>query len=279
MRELIRLERGQTTAIYRLFTILVHHKAMGNWQERFRASGIHLTICMAVAAMAGALVFGLWYPYPYREISGGRELFLLIAIVDVIIGPLITLAVFNTRKPRRELRLDLAVIGLLQIAALSYGLWTVALARPVHLVFEVDRFRVVHAVDVPEELLSRPRTAVQSFPWSGPTLLAVRPFRSATEEVDATLAAIQGLELAARPDLWQPYETARGAVLRAAKPVAQLKTRFPLKDAQIDAVLKAMGRDPARTAWLPMVGRKNFWTAFVDPATAQVVGFMPLDSF
>ena len=75
-----------------------------------------LTICFAAL-----LVFGIWYPYPYREISGGRELFLLVITVDVILGPLITLAVFNRKKPRSELRRDLAIVALLQLGALGYG--------------------------------------------------------------------------------------------------------------------------------------------------------------
>jgi hypothetical protein len=49
--------------------------------------------------VAAALVFGVWYPYPYREISGGRELFLIVVTVDVIWGHCITLAVFNRTKP------------------------------------------------------------------------------------------------------------------------------------------------------------------------------------
>lgn len=38
---------------------------------------------------------------------------------------------------------DFTVIGLLQVAALAYGLWTVFVARPVHLVFEYHRMAVV----------------------------------------------------------------------------------------------------------------------------------------
>ena len=81
-------------------------------------------------------MFGWWYPYPYRELSGGRELFALVVAVDVVLGPLITLVIFNPAKTRRHLVMDFTVIGLLQVAALAYGLWTVFVARPVHLVFE-----------------------------------------------------------------------------------------------------------------------------------------------
>ena len=95
---------------------------------RTRASAIHLVASTVVAALAGALVFFLWYPLPFREIAGGRELFLLLVAIDVVLGPLITLAVFNPRKPRTELVRDLSVVVLLQLAALAYGLHTVALA-------------------------------------------------------------------------------------------------------------------------------------------------------
>lgn len=110
------------------------------WKDKFRAAGIHLSVSLAVAALAAWLVFGLWYPYPYREISGGRELFMLVTAVDVVLGPLMTLVVYNRTKSRREKLLDFSVIGALQIAALCYGLWTVAQSRPVHMVFGYDRF-------------------------------------------------------------------------------------------------------------------------------------------
>jgi hypothetical protein len=32
-------------------------------------------------------------------------------------------------------------------------------------------------------------------------------------------------------------------------------------------------------AYLPMVGRKTFWTVLIDTVTADVLAFMPLDSF
>ena len=225
------------------------------------------------------LVFGIWYPYPYRELSGGRELFLILVTVDVILGPLITLAIFNRAKPRKELRRDLAVVGLIQLAALGYGLWTVFVARPVHLVFEIDRFRVVHAIDVPIDLMDKVPEGIDAMPLGGPTPLSVRPFRSRQESSDATLAALQGIALGARPDLWEPYAAGRARILEAAKPAEQLKSRFASKAAEIDAALAKAGRQASNTVYLPLAGRKAFWTAFIDPATADVVAFLPLDSF
>ena len=249
------------------------------WRDRLTASGIHLGISLVVAALAALLVFGIWYPYPYREISGGRELFLLVITVDVILGPLITLAVFNRKKPRSELRRDLAIVALLQLGALGYGLWTVYVARPVHMVFEIDRFRVVHAIDVPEELLAKTPSDIEALPITGPTLLSVRPFKNSTENMEATMAALQGISLSSRPDLWQSYALARLDVLKVAKPVTTLQGRFPNRANDIEPILSKAGRTAQNTVFVPMVGRKSFWTVFLDPQTAEIVAYMPLDSF
>jgi hypothetical protein len=248
------------------------------WKHRLQAFCVHLAASLVVAA-AALLVFGLWYPYPYREISGGRELFTLLVTVDVILGPLITFAVFNRAKPWTELRRDLALVVVLQSMALGYGMWTVCVARPVHMVFESDRFRIVHALDVPEALLTKAPPNVVALPLSGPTLLALRPFRGEQEKMEATLVALQGGSLASRPDLWQPYAAATTEVLLAARPVNSLKTRFDSRANEIDRVLVQAGRNADTMVYLPLVGRNSSWTVFLDPITAAVVATMPLDSF
>lgn len=250
-----------------------------HWQDRFKASAIHLGLSLFIAALAALLVFGLWYPYPYRNTSGGRELFLIVITVDVILGPLITLTVFNRNKPRRELMRDLAVVGLIQLAALGYGLWTVFVSRPVHLVFEYDRFRVVHAIEVPEELMAKAPDGLEKMPITGPTTLALRPFRDVNEEGTATLMALQGIQLSANPELWQPYPQATARVLAAAKPLTDLSARFPQQAAMIAAGVVQTGKSASELVYLPMVARNSFWTVLLDAQSAVPLGFVPLDSF
>lgn len=249
------------------------------WKDRLQASALHFSLSVLVAALSALLVFGLWYPYPYREISGGRELFLLVVTVDVILGPLITLAIFDRRKPWAKLRRDLMVVVLLQLSALGYGLWTVAMARPVHMVFEIDRFRIVHAIEIPDELMQHTPAGVTALPYTGPTLLGLRPFKDGQEQMEATMVALQGVSLSSRPDLWQRYDASRADVLRVAKPVGQLRQRFPDQVAAIDAVLAGYGAAADAARYLPLAGRKSFWTVLVDGRNGDVLGFVPLDSF
>lgn len=248
-------------------------------RSRFVAGGMHFCLSLLVASFAAFLVFHLWYPNPYREVSGGRELFLLVVAVDIIIGPVLTMIVFNQSKPWVVLRKDLFLVGVIQIAALAYGFWSVCAARPVHMVFEYDRFRMVHAVDVDPKLLAHSPANVVAMPMTGPTLLALRPFKDAKESMEATMAALQGLSLASRPDLWMPYGEATEIVLKEARPAARLLQRFDSRSLEIQQALQGVGRSVQDVVYLPMAGRKSFWTVFLDPVTAEVLTIMDLDSF
>lgn len=257
---------------------------LNHFKRRTLAASVHFGLSLIVAALAGLLVFVVWYPYPYREISGGRELFLLVVAVDVIMGPLMTFVVFNLAKPRVELFRDLTVIALLQAVALAYGLWTVAAARPVHLVFEVDRFRIVHAIEVPTELLSQAPLGLQRLPLTGPTVLSVRDFKDSSESLESITAELQGAAISFRPDMWQSYAKAKPQVVARARPLAQLKTRFPSRAKDIDVALASSSTTvtakPATSiGYIPMTGRDAFWTVLVDLSTAEVLAFVPIDSF
>ena len=251
-----------------------------NWQDRLAAGGIHLALSAVIAGLAALLVFWIWYPSPYAEIAGGRDLFLILVAVDVVLGPLITLIIFNRAKPVTELRRDLVIVVVIQFAALAYGLWTMFVARPVHTVFEYDRLRVVHAVEILPETLAMLPQGISAMPITGPTMLALRPFKNADESYQATLAALNGVPLSAQPDLWQPYPLGKSEVLKAAKPVAELMNKYPASRNEIERVLLAAGvSSPSSLVYLPLVTRNASWTAFLDANTAEIVTAMPLDAF
>ena len=190
-------------------------------RQRARAAGLHLLVSALLAAAAAALVFGLWYPGIYRLASGGRDLFLLVTSVDVILGPLLTFAVFDLAKGWKHLRRDLAVIGVIQTAALVYGLHTVYIVRPVAMVFEVDRFRVIAAADVYLPELPKARTDYRSLPLTGPWLLGTRAPKAGDERNDAIFMGLEGIDRANRPKFWQPYADSLPEVLAKSRPGLQ----------------------------------------------------------
>ena len=252
---------------------------MTDWRSKFRAFAIHLAISSMIAIMAAALVFGLWYPFPYRVMLGGKELFLLVVVVDVVAGPVITFVAFNTKKRRREKILDYTTIGLVQLGALCYGIWTVYEARPVHMVFEYDRFRVVQAFELPADAADKALDGIAAAPLTGPTVLALRPLNG-KESFDLTMQAMGGYSLSAHPDLWRPYESERDAVLAAAKPISNLKSTFPMQWEGLSKLLAKFNLPMDRLAYLPIVARnETYWTAVLDGGNGRIIGYLPFNSF
>lgn len=251
---------------------------MSPLKSRARASAIHLAVSLVVAAAAAVAVFGVWYPLPYSELSGGRRLFSMIMLVDVLLGPLITLVIFSTTKTRRHLAMDFTVIAFLQASALGYGMWTAFAARPVHLVFEYSHLTVVHAVDIAPEALVNAPPDFAKLPQCGPTLLSLRPLQG-IETIESVLQAVGGISQAAQPALWQPYDAAREQILQKSTPVAQLKERYPSRSWEIDQAVARTGRPLTALLSLPLLARYTAWTALIDAESAQPVGFLALDSF
>ena len=127
-------------------TELVH---IADWSRRLRFAGVHLILSAGVVSVIALWMFLVWYPEPFFSLSGGLHLFAILVVVDLMLGPCATLVVSSPGKSTREWRLDMTLIVFLQMAAMAYGSWTVYQARPVYMAFEIDRFRTIHAIDVP----------------------------------------------------------------------------------------------------------------------------------
>jgi len=246
-------------------------------RRRLRAAGIHLLISAAVAALAGGLVFGLWYPGLYRSVSGGRDLFLLVTSVDVVLGPLLTFAVFNLEKGWTHLRRDLAVIGVIQAVALVYGLQTVYVVRPIAMAFEVDRFRVIVAADIYEPELPKALPEYRSLPLTGPWLIGTRVPKAGDEHTDAILMGLQGIDRANRPLFWQPYSASLPDVLAKSRPVSALLSYYAARAVELRADLAAMTADESTARFLPLRARGD-WVIVLD-AQGKVLGHLKADGF
>lgn len=251
--------------------------------HRFRyaisASAIHLICTMGVASLAATLVFGLWYPFPYRELSGGRELFFLIVLVDVVCGPLLTLVLFSPDKPRLELWRDLGLVALIQLLALGYGLFTVYQARPLFLAQEVDRFKVVAAVDLDSVALAALAPALKPGWVSGPIVVALRePVDSKERNEVLVESVLGGRDYSARPEFYLPYQGANALKsLNRAKPLAVFLQKQPDQSEAAQKLAMARKADITQWLYLPVVARQD-WVAVLDKQ-GQIQGFLKGDGF
>lgn len=249
------------------------------YQIAAKAAGVHGLCSLLVTVGAAWIVFAIWYAYPYSELAGGRELFLLVVFVDVVCGPLLTFVLFNPRKSRKELTLDLSLVMLLQLAALGYGMWTVWQARPLYLAYEVDRFKLIAAVNVDaDELKLLPVNLAPQF-WSGPKIVGIRPPKN-LEEHNRVLfeAAAGGRDYAERPKFYVPYgkETA-AQLLKRVKPLSEFLLKRPDQTKAAQKLALERKADVAQWMYLPVIARQD-WVAVLDKQ-GQVQGFLKGDGF
>ena len=115
---------------------------------RYSASLMHFTGSLCVFAMLVGILLRVWYPAPYFSAAGGWQGLQLVAAVDLVLGPLLTLVIYNPAKSRRELGIDISSVVLLQVIALVFGIKAVYEQRPVAVVFLDTSFYTVPALAI-----------------------------------------------------------------------------------------------------------------------------------
>lgn len=250
------------------------------YRAALKASAAHLLVTILVATLAAILVFYVWYPWPFYEIVSGRELFWLVIGVDVVCGPLLTLVLWNPTKSARELALDMSLVGLIQVAALAYGMSTVTDTRPVRLVFEVDRIRLVSAAEVNHAQLEQAVKGLQNLPWLGPVLVGIREPKSNQEMLESIDLSLEGVEPSLRPDWWQPYDLSVPQVLKAGRSIAVLRANRPADADRIDAAVRATKTPESELLWLPLTAGRSFdWVVILHKESALPVSYARVDGF
>lgn len=141
---------------------------------RFTASLLHFLASLSVFAILVGILLQEWYPSPYFSAAGGWQGLQLVAVVDLVLGPMLTLIIYNPSKSSRELRIDIASVVLLQVIALMFGVKAVYEQRPVAVVFLDTSFYTVPALAISNQGI--PLTELSRFGESFPVYVyAERP--------------------------------------------------------------------------------------------------------
>lgn len=243
---------------------------------RYRAAAIHIALSFVVASAVFLLNYLLWYPDALFDQAGGRELFALIAGVDVAIGPLITLIVFVPGK--KGLAFDIATIAVLQLTALTYGTWVLFESRPAYIVFVKDRFELVRANEIADEDLGKAQSpAYASLPWTGPRIVGARIPKDPDEQFRIAMSAMSGRDIQAFPKHYVGYDEVRTEVVSRAAPFARLRELNPNSVAELDRLVAKLGLPETQLRFLPMrAGQYVDLTVLVDASRGDVLNISAL---
>ena len=244
--------------------------------SRWKAAAIHLAISASIAVMVLVLFLLVWYPPPLFQADGGFRLLRTILIVDVVLGPLLTLVVFKSGK--KGLKFDLWVIGTLQVAALVFGMHVAFQARPAWIAVMPHRATVIHANEVYEPEKSERYSRA---PLWGPEPVAVREPENEEERqalFEDFFAGVPDIDY--RPERYLPLEEGMEAITAEAELLQQRMDRSPAAAAFYRDWLADRGRASAEGLYvLSLLASVEELEIVLDAGNASIFGYvMPPDA-
>jgi hypothetical protein len=248
---------------------------------RFKAFGLHLlgSVCLMTLALGG-LYLG-WYRWPGWYLAGALTIALMMAGIDVVLGPLFTLLVANPNKPRRVLARDIGVIVAVQLVAAVYGLVTLWNGRPLYYTYSEGYLEMVQAQDIePEQVaLGRKLNPDLAPHWYSLPRWIYAPLPKDEDKAGqiVTSAVTGGNDVIDMPQYYKPWTDAVPDLRKRLQPVSEVK-RLPKKEREIAAErVRRLGFAPDQPVALPMIGRGDPLLAVVDPTTAQIRELVRVD--
>ncbi len=188
---------------------------------------IHLAISGTLVLSLVAAVYFVWYPSPYLEHDGARDILRIVIFVDVVLGPLLTLVLFHRGKAGAVR--DVGMVAFLQIVAFVYGAGLMMQYRPAFLVYADDSFYAVRWPDVAPHTKDHARVE-QMRVSKGPAMVVV----DLPEDREERKRIRSGPAVPFQGDLYQPMTPERWrAVLAKAIDVEEQVRKQPARSEQL----------------------------------------------
>lgn len=231
---------------------------------------IHLFLSVLIAAISLIIVFMVWHPASLAKAVGVTHIFIMMLGIDMVLGPLLTLIV--AKKDKKSLKFDLGVIIVLQLAAFIYGIYNIAISRPVYIAFDTIRFEVVQANNIPEVSLKGARSPYNILGWGRPKFVGVTPAENAEQKNNRTFVELEtGVAPSMQPNLYVPLERQWAAINSSAKGLNDLYQRNSKS-----AVDKIRQQYPVATKWLPLKAYEQDMVVLIDGNNNDIIDIVDL---
>ena len=237
--------------------------------KHFKFFFSHLFISLMIGLIVICLVFFVWYPAPLATAVGVTQIFLMMLSIDVIVGPLLGVLVYKEGK--KSLKFDLSVIILIQILALSYGLYSIEQGRPIWLVYNVDRFELVRKNEIVDQNINQAKTQFHQPSWLKPQFVSTEFAKNIQHRNnDIFEEVLGGISIAQRPERYVELNKAKKQMQQRAQKL-ELLQQFNNK---ID-VQKILAKYPHATDFFPLKAGAVDMTVLIDQK-ANVVKIVDL---
>jgi hypothetical protein len=241
---------------------------------RLTAFGLHLlgSAC-ALTLVLGGLYLG-WYRWPGWYLSSVLHVVGIVVLVDLVIGPTLTLIVANPGKPRRALARDVAMIVTVQLAALIYGAWTLWGGRPLYYTFSVNSLDMVQASDVEASEIALARGQNPDFAphWYSLPRWVWAPLPENADEARkiVTGTVFGGHDVTDMPRYFKPWQQGLPQLRERLQKVEDLKYFSRAERNSLAARMKQLGLSADQPDTLVMWGGSRRVLAVFEPTSLQI---------
>jgi len=241
---------------------------------RLKAFGLHLSASVTLLTLIlGALYLG-WYRWPGWYLTGVLHVVVILGVVDLALGPSLTLIVANPRKPRRALARDIGVIVIVQLAALVYGAATLWLGRPLYYLFSVDRLQIVQASDLEasEIALARQQNPALAPHWYSLPRWIWAPLPEDPDEAAsiARSAVFGGRDVVQMPRYFRVWNDGLPKLRQQLARVDELKGLSKAERGAVRSRMSRLGLAPGERNALLMWGEVRRVLVIFDPGTLGI---------
>jgi len=231
---------------------------------RLALTALFLLILVGIARFA-------WYPGLLLQLSGTARHLIVVVVAALVIGPGLSTLLY--RPGKRGLLLDLVVVLVVEIAAITVVASDLYQRRPYFAVFAVDRFQLLAANEVDWGDIRY--SELRSKPFGGPRLV----YAKLPEDPSAIAALIDeivlggGVDIDRRPELWLPYPEG----------VQSVRERLISLDmasggaTAVEAWLKSDALDAADFGYLPLRGRVADASIVIDRSSGSPIKMLDFD--
>lgn len=241
-------------------------------KNRYQAFSVHFLVSLCIIVNFSYLIFAHWYPEPFFSADGGWSVFRMVIIVDLVLGPVLTLVIYKPGK--KGLKFDLTAIATTQLVALIYGGSILYQERPVYLTFSVDRFVLISEDDIDTSKFKNQELLVKDSATPRP-VFARMPDDPVEQQklMDEVLEGKPDLEF--RAEYYETFSENLAEVFAKSKDINELKKSSPQYSAKIDSFLVSHCIDDC--AFLPLVGKKRDMLLAISKKDGHVVGGIDID--
>ncbi len=243
---------------------------------RIKAFAIHVFLSASVISVFLCFALFIWYPFPYDYFYSPLDVLKIVLLVDLVIGPLFTLIIYDIKKSKNELRRDLSIVAIIQIIAFVWGVHVTYSSRPVFLVFSNQDFYIFAKDDVDLTLL-KDKTLLPAF-WEGAQKVYVKPPKDSDELTELYSEYYSGEKpmIESRLDRYLPLKKGFDYITQFSIDMTKANKETP-EWAALQTFLQKTGKPLSHYVLFPVNGTNKKAILVFERASGKIVNMLEYD--